>query len=363
MDGWSGPVDSDSRTPSPDPQRPEFPYRSGLKLTIRRHNPPPPYGAYYLKGSKRDYAPPPSTLKVTQSEWCLQHPPEESRSPHPDTTPHTLRVLDEIACEDGRGAQVIRCCLDDDESQVYAAKIYDALYYRWPDDVTWVADEDYRREAAAYEEMQKLGVDGELAPEYFGSWTTDVVASTDTRALRPVRILLMEYLQGNSMLSLIDKNQVATIPPQRRLDILKTAIEAKSQLHLHHIWHGDFAPRNIMLVESHPMDEMPRVVLIDFNRSIVATQPNSKIPVLQRHLPANPINTWWEFDEEFYNWVPEPHRSRASVWRGWLKAIWGNSRRFESLEGWVLEHFETDKTEYLPPMPDAETADKSNLWW
>ncbi|KAH7159542.1 kinase-like domain-containing protein [Dactylonectria estremocensis] len=362
MDCSDRPWNGDSRTPSPDPQRPGFPYRSGLKLTIRRHSPPPPYGVQYVKGLERKRVRMPRKLKVTQSEWCLQHPPEESHSPHPDTTTHTLRVLGEIACEDGRGAQVVRCCLDNDKSSVYAAKIYDARHYRWPNDVTWEADEDYRREAAAYEDMQQLGLDGEIAPKYFGSWTTNVVAWAGSDVLRPVRIVLMEFLEGSSMLSLLVNKQVTTIPPQQRLDILGAAIVAANQLHFHHIWHRDFSPRNIMLVRSHPNRGMPRVVLIDFNCSTVATRPNSKYPAFQRRLPANPINAWWtSFDDEFYHWIPEPHRSRVSVWKGWLRATWGSSNEFESPREEILEEFENGVTEFLPPLPDPE--DTSNSRW
>ncbi|KAF7548840.1 hypothetical protein G7Z17_g6798 [Cylindrodendrum hubeiense] len=178
--------------PPPDPYRPGFPYHRGLDLAIQRHNAPPPFGPGYIGGSEREESHTPPMREVTQSEWCLQHPPEESPSSHPDTTLHTLHVVDEVACKDGHGAQVVRCYLDEDENQVYVAKIYDALYYSFsyysaPVDVTWVADQDYRRETAAYEDLQQAGVDGLLTPKYYGSWTSDI-ALLDSNATRSSRI-------------------------------------------------------------------------------------------------------------------------------------------------------------------------------
>ncbi|KAF7557076.1 hypothetical protein G7Z17_g891 [Cylindrodendrum hubeiense] len=354
--------------PPPDPRRPEFPYHAGLTLTIQRHNPPPPYGPKYHDGSARKRSHTPPMREVTQSEWCLQHPPEESPSPHPDTTSHSLRVLDEIACKDGRGAQVVRCCLDQDESQVYVAKIYDAFYYDFtyysaPVDVTWVADMDYRCEAAVYEDLQQAQVDGLLAPKYYGSWTSDVVALIGSDDLRPVRIVLMEWIQGISMFSIIDKNQVATIPPQHRLDIFAATMELYSRLRFHGVSHQDLSPRNVMLIGSDISSQMPRVILIDFNRSVVTTRPNSKIPNFDKALPINPITyLWLSYDLEFHQWIPEPHRSRDQVWKGWLKMTWGDSKEFEPVSGRNRQFYETDEIEISPPLPDVEPEDPSLVW-
>ena len=78
-----------------------------------------------------------------------------------------MEIIEQIACEDGRGAQLVRCILDGNRGQTFVAKIYDPLYYNvrfpgtgFPADVTYSADHDYSREAAAYKELQKAGVDG-----------------------------------------------------------------------------------------------------------------------------------------------------------------------------------------------------------
>lgn len=70
----------------------------------------------------------------------------------------------------------MRCYLDQDKSKIYAAKIYDPLYYSFtnrefgtPVDVTWLANQHYSRECAAYEDLSKASVDSLLVPKYYGS--------------------------------------------------------------------------------------------------------------------------------------------------------------------------------------------------
>lgn len=354
-------------SPPPDPRRPPFPYRRGLELSIRRHSPPPPYGSGYVKGPERQESPSPPIREVTQSEWCVRHPPEASPSPHPDPTLHKLRVLDELACKDGRGPQVVRCCLDDDESQVYVAKIYDALYYdfTWsgtPVDVTWRADMDYRCEAAAYEDLQKEKVDGVLVPKYYGSWTFDVpLRGSDI--IRPVRMVLMEWIQGITMYSLVEEGQTTRIPPQQRLNILAGAMEVYSKLCFHGVIHRDFAPRNILLVGSNIETQMPRIVLFDLNRSAAWSRPNSIAPRIITELPDNPITFHFgTCDNEFRPWVPQPHRSKPSVYNGWMKTTWENSDEFEAPIGWNLRLLQEVEIEICPPLPDAEPEDPSEYW-
>ncbi|KAH6974732.1 hypothetical protein EDB80DRAFT_659097 [Ilyonectria destructans] len=353
--------------PPPDPRRPKFPYRHGLDLSIRRHIPPPPYGFGYVKGTERQQSPSPPIREVTQSEWCVRHPPADSPYPHPDPTLHSLRVLDEIACKDGRGSQIVRCCLDDYESQVYVAKIYDALYYSFtysgtPVDVTWRADMDYRCEAASYEDLQKAEVDGLLVPKYYGSWTFDVpLFGSDI--VRPVRMVLMEWIQGITMYSLVEEGQTTRIPPQQRLNILAGAMEVYCKLIFHGVNHRDFAPRNIVLVGSNIEAHLPRVLLIDLNRSVATNRPNSTFPRIITERPDNPITyLFGTCNNEFLSWVPQPHRSKPSVFKGWLKTTWENSEEFEAPVGRNLRRLQTDEIEICPPLPDAEPEGPSEHW-
>lgn len=110
----------------------------------------------------------------------MGNPPlKTAEAPAPRT--HTLSVTHELAVADGRGAQLVRCTItpkapagqaptNRDVFQV-VAKVYDPLYYSFPHtdlpsvpcDVTWLADEDYSREAAAYEHLQNIVQAGSFA--------------------------------------------------------------------------------------------------------------------------------------------------------------------------------------------------------
>lgn len=346
--------------PLPDPRRPEFPYLAGLDLRIRHHTPPPPFGITgYYKGPERQQSPPQPIREATQSEWCLQHPPADTPA-HPDATVHSLRVIDQVACKDGRGAQVVRCCLDQDEARVYVAKIFDPLYYSYADqgfgsavDVTWLADQQYSREAAAYEDLQAAGVDGLLAPKYYGSWTFDMPLLGSPVAMRAVRMVLMEWLQGVSMYSLIESNQVTRIPPQQRLNILAAAMEVECKVFFHGVRHGDFAPRNIMLVGSNMDTQVPRVFLVDFNNAACIGRPNCKWKKPDTTLPVNPRYRYWATcPNQFLPWVPQPHRSRRSVFKGWLKTQWEHSKDFAVPSEWLHFRDYDEPVEMVPPLPD-----------
>lgn len=62
--------------------------------------------------------------------------------------------------------------LDDDEQnkqgQLRVVKIYDPLYYNYCEgcDVTYIAEQDYANEVAAYEKMREMDIDGALRPCY-----------------------------------------------------------------------------------------------------------------------------------------------------------------------------------------------------
>ncbi|KAI8683228.1 hypothetical protein NCS56_00447000 [Fusarium sp. Ph1] len=272
--------------PLPDPRRPDFPYHSGLTLTIRPHTPPPPFGLTgYTKGQERQNASQEEVTKVSQCEWCLSNPPTETPT-HPDAAAaKTLEIVQGIACKDGRGAQVVRCHLGEDKNRSYVAKIYDPLYYSYADpefgspvDVTYMADSHYSREAAAFEDLMAEGVDGQFTPKYYGSWTFDMVL-LGTSEVRPVRLVLLEWLNGADLWTIMERdgatNGFHTMPPEERLEIFAKAAEAETKLKHYGVMHRDFAPRNVMIVDQ-ATDEGPqtRVLLIDLNNSTCGNRPN-----------------------------------------------------------------------------------------
>ncbi|KAL2887649.1 Protein kinase-like domain protein [Ceratocystis lukuohia] len=345
-----------------DPTKPEIPYHCGTSLSIRAHTPPPPFGSGY----RRDVAPRPIAKWTdvdgkTQTEWCSQHPVIDT-PPHPDETIHHLLVLEEVACRDGRGAQVLRCSLDDSsDDTTYIAKIYDPLYYTYVDsydDPTWRADRDYSSEAAAYEELKKAGVDGSLTPKYYGSWTFDMVHPETPQATRSVRMILMEWIPDSvTMHYIVEGGFRGRMSPQHRLDILAKALEVNSKIEFYGVRHLDFAPRNVLLVGPDVFSCMPRVILFDFNRSSVFSQPGciglpyeSKLPISPQHL------FWGSCPDEFERWTPYPHSVCGPVFFGWLKSCWENSTEFdgppESLQ--ILNSLYDDTPEYAPPIEDED---------
>ncbi|KAM0435887.1 hypothetical protein ACHAPT_002779 [Fusarium lateritium] len=337
--------------------------RAGLCLPIHRHVPPRPFGRYYVKGNERQPAGEELLKGIPQSHWCLQQPPTET-SPHADLATATLHIIDGIACEDGRGAQIIKCYLDQDEEQIYVAKIYDPLYYAYRDrdrgtpvDVTWMADKDYSREAAAYEELKRSRVDGLFAPKYHGSWTFDMALPTEPETARSVRLILMEWIEGVSMWSLMEpEKKKRRIPPQQRLDMLAEAMEVEAKVNFYGVKHGDFAPRNIMLVGSDLEKRPPKVKLVDFNKSVVYDEPNCRYTRSSTHLPIHPQHRHWgSCNPEFVNCVPEPQRSRPLAFKGWLKQRWDGSEEFAKRDEGKIKNLDYDEpVEMVPPQEDRE---------
>lgn len=96
------------------------------------------------------------------TQVCLELPVLDLIATAPPTRGeiHTLEIVGGIARADGRGAQLVTCYKDGDRHTLLVAKIYVPLYYAFcgdmsgPTDVTFWADNDYAREAAAYERLQ-----------------------------------------------------------------------------------------------------------------------------------------------------------------------------------------------------------------
>lgn len=280
-----------------------------------------------------------------------------------------MEIIEQIACEDGRGAQLVRCILDGNRDQTFVAKIFDPLYYNFvsketgfPADVTYSADHDYSREAGAYQQLQKAGVDGELVPKYFGSWTFDMDLYGEPEVRRPVRMILLEWVPGHSMRQVLKSPDFARMSPQHRLDILGAAMEAYCLVDFHGVEHGDFAPRNVLLVGSDVDIQMPKVMLIDFNYATIYTDPNSRRKSFGTELPLSPRHLLWECcPEEFEAWCPVPHRLREEVFKGWLKRRWDGAPGFalEPPEGLSMFCDYDEPVEEADPVEDREYFQRS----
>jgi hypothetical protein len=350
--------------PVPDRRKPNLPYRSGFECLIRPHIPPRPFGTTYKKGSyPRKRAGQSELEDETASSWCLSHPPLDTGDA-PGARESVMRITESIACEDGRGAQLVRCILDGNDSKTFVAKIYDPLYYSFvsqdtggPVDVTYVADHDYSREAAAYRQLKHEGVDGKLVPKYYGSWTFTMGLHKEPDVRRPVRMILLEWLPGHSMHHVLKSPDFARMSPQHRLDILGAAMETYCLVDFHKVLHGDFAPRNVLLVGSDVDVRMPRVMLIDFNFATVYADPNSRRQGFSTDLPFSPRHLLWSScPDGFEAWCPPPHRDKKKVFKGWLKKRWDGAEGFASAppEGLSMFRQYDEPVEEATPVEDRE---------
>ncbi len=121
------------------------------------------------------------------------------------------------------------------------------LYYSFSDylvampfDVVKIADQDYSREAVAYEHLHKMGHTGLFAPKYFDSWTFILSFSHENKIhQRLVRLVLIEYLNNGSIMDLDVRNNpdpnaeldVSYFNRRYRLQILARILHGVSKQH------------------------------------------------------------------------------------------------------------------------------------
>lgn len=367
--------------PLEDPDKPDLPYLPGLQLIIRRHVPLPPFGLHYTEEAparSEDNLWERSQTKLT--DWALRNPPSNTSPPHPDASMHGLEVLEAIACKDGRGAQLVRCHLDENPNSICVAKIYDPFYYSYlspysgPLDVTWKADYDFSHEAAAYEVLSDEKVDGQLVPKYYGSWTFDLpvpvelrTTSGSTSPTRPVRMILMESVPGVSIDTLLeDERKYKSIPVALRLAILAKAMETVCRLEHHGVRHNDFAPRNV-IVSHTDMDswetQLPAVRLIDFGVAHVTRSPYYKPnQYLTPPLPPNPRYRFYGNSMlDFGKWLPDRLKNMWAI-NGWLRSMWReNEDGFENPPPIEKELYDDIKyiKEYVPIEDESPVREPS----
>lgn len=333
---------------------------------------------------------PPNTI----TERYLRHRPRKTK-PHEDRTVRQLKIIRQIRARDGAYAQIVQCRVDGIRGPL-VAKIFDPLY-RWEDvdlDEDWspvgFAESEWSREAAAYERIRAGGLDGRYTPRFEGCWSFDVPwelelelasnSATDCatnpttigsgapqsegneerrrlgsseeptrrtiKVTRNVRLLLMEYIPGDSIVNLLKTGAYRKIPPDVRMDLLARVGEARSALWHIRVSQGDPHTRNVVVgryeehddaddaedvgdaeqKRHHPSSSFPspfpslhqgedekrprkrqrhiegreqggqewRVVLIDFGKSVVRDLPNAwnningRVPPVEP-LPENPM--------------------------------------------------------------------------
>jgi hypothetical protein len=295
--------------------KPVFPYTIGATFTATRHIPPPPFG----HGYSTPWPPFKSEnfRRLPQLEYCLSRPPMSGQL-LPESRPLTITGL--LRTGYSFSAQVVVVNGD------MVAKIYDPLYdtgfdiYDNKRDVVVLADGDYTREAAAYEQLTSSPFAG-VTPDYFGSWTIEVnTAVGDKIYARNIRLILMEWVQGVVMSS-IDALLLGRCERER---IIGKVLEAESLVYAAGVWHRDVSPRNVILTSSTSSDS--RVVIIDFNVSNVLRLSTSRQSDFgqeetEKTWPGRilgPVTRFWDGlqEHEVRNWVPDGvGEANARLWR------------------------------------------------
>lgn len=316
-------------SPPEDPDEPRLPYIPGFTVQIRRHVPPPPFGGPDYDDGTREELSESYLREITQSELVIDHPGVETPLPALSETAQ-LTITNPISIGELRGAQVVACEIssqnEGDEPYQAVAKIYDPMYYHFefhsnhqPRDTVEQADSDYSREAAAYDHLQKKNMTS-FAPQYFGSWSFDLpIRHRGVLKSRPVRMVLIEQLDGMSTMRGMrvrndpdprEADDGFHYPEDFRLEVLAVAMDGYVRMLHSGLDQNDFAGRNIMLglldvARAKPSVEvpvisglpLPRVVLVDYNSSIVyglatAQRPGTYSRNRGTPLPINPMELW-----------------------------------------------------------------------
>lgn len=255
-------------------------------------------------------------------------------------------------------AQVVRCRVDGEE---LVAKIFDPLYVGLDDygrPPTYFSERFYSCEAAAYDRIKERGLDGRFTPKFEGCWSLELpLRDLDGLVVRrEVRLILQQFIPGDTMQALMERGEVDKIDPEVRMDLLDRVMEAISQIDFIGVQSFDMHPRNLMVTK----DAQNRwyITLIDFSHSRVQDLPNSKWRTLrgwELQLPESPITIEREcWPRSCVEWVPKEYdgRNKDSFERRLkrMKDRWEGSSKYEPVNyRWL----------YRPPEAGGSTGDDS----
>lgn len=358
----------------------------------------------------------------TITERYLRHRPRETMPHHEDRTTRRLEIVRQIRVRDGAYSQVVQCHVDGIQGPL-VAKIFDPLYGH--DDVeldegrspVGFIESDWSREAAAYTKIKEEGLDGRYTPRFEGCWSFDTpyelelvssnsaaghVSTADItttggrqsgssgeerhressdelvrrtiKVTRNVRLVLMEYIPGESILNLLKSGDYNKIPAKVRMDLVAQVAEAESALWYIRVSHGDFHSRNVVICtgkEHHRSSSRSekgeeegqngqqqqeqqdqgvqkwRAVWVDFGNSVVLDLPNAKGNIRGRlpplgELPPNPMTRsrglWLPKGlclAPNINWIDKRYDTFKRR-RRWMEARWGegspSAHRYQPVE-------------------------------
>lgn len=343
-------------TPPPeviDDLKPPLPYTSGTVLQIKQHIPPPPFGPGYETPFRRSPLRDFRERYSTPSRLCLANPPPET-PPHPYQNIYSLKIVDQIACSDKRGAQVVSCYFVGHQADLLVAKIFDPLYYDWWDyEPTYLADYHYSREAAAFlrlryvKDADKMGYPGVAEalegsiPAYRGCWTFETALLDNQR--RDVRMILMNHFPLPSIQSIADRGEAKIIAAELRMQLFAKALELHCWLMYFGVDQRDFWPRNILVGL-----EQRQVVLLDFSHSAVRDLPNSRWVTRDEdppNRPKSPIELFGaSLGSSMGDWIPDELQTRKAQ-KAWFKKMWGKSEVFAPVCDAIVQQYGIDDSE------------------
>lgn len=201
----------------------------------------------------------------------------------------------------------------------------------------------YAREVAAYKRLESVGETGRSVPKFYGSWTLKLpITSRAVAYQRPVRVLLIEHLEGLDLRSSRIQNDCLAyngpdafhLPEDYRLEVLARVLDIHTRSMHWGVNHEDLASRNVMVVTdtsamlsagNNSIITVPRVVLVDFNVSTVySCTVMGKHPLENLARPVNPMELFWKW-------------SLAVDFEGWVPREWEDSERFQ--QQWLLRRF------------------------
>ncbi|KAI8257775.1 hypothetical protein K4K58_003745 [Colletotrichum sp. SAR11_239] len=383
-------------------------YKLGTSIALTPHKPSNPFGApafpipanvniadmefndrlYEMSRSEHalHHLPPPYTPMTREQRIAADLPPcwptkAELASPE-NGKPVTLKLMKLLKGGPWLGPATFLCEVRSEPSYLpfsrpyklpkhVVAKFQDPLLFevehpeeQGPFNEFGRANINFSRETAAYEHLREKGYHGvpakppkdsrvraHIAPEYYGAFIAEIkcynpaLRGEAAFLTRSVGVILLEHIDGRSILDLCTTHPGATLLPQTplqpfrnahgtlhtskqaRLDILKIFIDGYvHQLHAG-VTHDCIAPENIIVAPSR--GPSPRVALLHYRDSIV----NSK--------RKEPLRTWGSPDHPPHPYDVFKNRHYLRRLAGWFPPQWMDEDNTE-YEDWLIETFDDD---------------------
>ncbi|KAK6823692.1 hypothetical protein RU639_006480 [Aspergillus parasiticus] len=313
-----------------DIPKPNLPYVEGFEFSVLEFFPHEPQNKTFILS-------PDEALQRQNTDVlrrCLAKKPLSGRL---GSCALHLKIKKAIRVGDGKTSQIVLADVISGQgfTTPLVAKLYDPLYYDHSlDDVDpfLYVDLEYTRETAAYRHLHSRGE--KHVPEYYGSYTMDI--SHFDGQFRTVRLILLQYIAGNSM----DTLQPQDFTQPLRKAITEQIVNVESHLYENNLWHRDTSPRNIIIQRLASDSSNLHITFIDFGHASLGRSPNPKNNDEEsRFFPGiyiSPILRWYKTRgrepvcnfEEWIDWD----------WNGWLFEIYDSDRKMintDMIRRWV----------------------------